>query len=265
MGESDDLGIVIEASEPATEPAPEPTPPDEAATPPAPDENPDSPSPDDDKQKAIAEYAIKARIATRKAKELEQRLQELEAKSSETARPAVPDLPDPLALTEQQFAQKAKERDEAIRQAAIHDAQQADINRQRKALEEEAQRKQQEEFSKAVQGYSQTAVKLGLKPEELKSAGERVAQFGIHTDLVNLIIEDEHGPLITKYLSTNLEELEALNSMSPIKAAARIAKVIAPKAAALKPRVSNAPDPVEPVRGGAVPHKSLGPEGATFE
>ena len=106
---------------------------------------------------------------------------------------------------------------------------------------------------------------MGIKSEELQVAGAAVSNFLVQEELVNFIIEDDHGPLITKYLSQNLTELDNLRSMSPIQAAIRITNEIKPKAAALKPKVNQAPDPVDTPQGAGISPKPKGPKGATFE
>ena len=99
---------------------------------------------------------------------------------------------------------------------------------------QQQQQKQQEALTERVQSYSQKATSLGIKSEDLQVAGNTVAQFGIHEDLVQYILEEDQGPLITTYLSKNLLELEKLREMSPTQAAVYVATTVKQKAAALK-------------------------------
>ena len=104
-----------------------------------------------------------------------------------------------------------------------------------------------------------------MKQEELQAAGNIIGQFGIQDDVANYILEEEQGPLITTYLSKNLLELEKLKDMSPAAAAVYIATTVKQKAAALKPKVNSAPDPLEQPHGAGKAPKPRGPQGAVFE
>ena len=98
-----------------------------------------------------------------------------------------------------------------------------------------------------------------------QAAGAIVGQFGIDDSLVQYILEDDHGPLITKYLSQNVTELDALRHLHPTMAAVRIATLIKSKAVALKPKYTNAPDPIRRPMPSSAQVKPKGPKGATFE
>lgn len=269
MGESAELELELDTH---VEPVPEASvpesknDPDPAAPPPAPSEQTASPAPEEDEsQKVIARYAFEARVAERKAKDLEHRLQTLEAKSTQTAKPEVPPMPDPLSMTESQFREHAQKRDDALVRNAQWEAEQRQHNLMAQQAEQERQRQQQEATRKAVETYTARSVQLGLKQDELQHAGNMVAQFGIDLNLADMILHDEQGPLITKYLAQNLMELDEINRLPIAQAALRIGTVVKQKAAALKPRVSAAPDPIKPIGGGNLPHKELGPEGASYD
>ena len=214
---------------------------------------------------AIATKVHKQREAEREAERLRKELEETRAKLPQQARPAVPDAPDPFSASDKEYQERLRQREEAIAKAAQWDAQQSLIKQQQQEREQELARKQQEVMANTVKTYSERAVQLGIKPEELQVAGNTVATFGIDDSLTQFILSDDHGPLITKYLSTNLLELEELRNLPPTMAAVRISSVIKPKLAALKPKTPSAPDPLENPRGsGAVP-QPRGPKGATFE
>ena len=149
--------------------------------------------------------------------------------------------------------------------AAAFDAQQRLVEQQQRAVAEEAARKQQEVLIEKVQSYSERAKALGIKPDELQSAGAIVGQFGIDDSLVQFILEDDQGPLITKYLSQNVSELDALRYLHPTTAAVRIATQIKAKGAALKPRLTNVPNPIRTPQPTGIAPKPKGPRGATFE
>lgn len=219
----------------------------------------------DDQQALLARYAITAREAKRKADALEQKLKELESNSAPQVRPDVPQMPDPLSLTDDQYRQQVAARDEAVRRAAEFDAKQRLLQEQQRQIQAERERQQQESLVKKAETYKARSVQLGVKPEELEQAGKMVATFGIDGQLAELILADDHGPLITKYLATNLTVLDEINSLTPLQAAVRIATDIKQKAAAMKPKASSAPEPPNrPKSGGAIPRANE-LQGWTFE
>ena len=214
---------------------------------------------------AVGKKVFKLREKEREAEALKKRLEELEAKIPEQRRPNVPDIPDPFAVSDEEYKRQLYQRDEALKQAIAYDQQQQMLKQQQQQLEQQRLQKQQEVLTEKVQSYSQRAVKLGIKAEELQAAGNTIAQFGIHDDVASYILEEDSGPLITTYLSKNLLELEKVREMSPAAAAVYIATTVKQKAAALKPKVNSAPDPLEQPHGAGSAPKPRGPSGATFE
>ncbi len=215
--------------------------------------------------KAIAEKVYKQRNAEKEADQLKRRVQELEQQIPKEQRPAVPKEPDPFALSEAEFQQQARLRDEAIARQAAYDAQQRFHEQERQRVYQEQIQKERELLDDKVATYSQRAVQLGISTEELQVAGNSVAQFGMSDEVINYILEDDLGPAITKYLSQNIAELDSLRAMPPTQAAVRIATHVRAKASALKPKVNAAPDPVNaPERAGKAP-SAKAPKGATFE
>lgn len=256
MGENEELNTgVVETPEPS----------EVVETPSTPEPEPEKLDAEEEQRKIVAEHAFKRREAERKAREAEDRLKTLEQKLNQHDRPVVPELADPLTLSDQQWQEQLKRRDEAIRQAAEWDTQQRLSQDQQRQLEAERQRQQQEVLQRSVKDYSERAVKLGLKPEELQQAGNLVGRFGLAGELVQMILEDDQGPLITKYLAQNVDELDRLASLNPLQAAVQIATTVKQKAAALKPKVSTAPSPVTHVRGAGVAPADYGPDGVTYE
>lgn len=213
---------------------------------------------------AIGKKVFKLREKEREAEQLRKQLEELQ-KPDTRSRPAIPDLPDPFAVSEDEYKRKIREREQALISAAAFDAQQQLFEQQQRAMASEVARKQQEALVEKVQSYSERAKTLGIRPDELQSAGAVVGQFGIDDSLVQYILEDDHGPLITKYLSQNVQELDNLRYMHPTMAAVRIATQIKAKAAALKPRLTNVPNPIRPPQPSGIAPKPKGPKGATFE
>lgn len=256
MGENEELNTgVIETPEPS----------EVVETPSTPEPEPEKPDAEEEKRKQIAEHAFKRREAERKAHELEKQVEELRRKTTQQDRPTVPELADPLTLNEQQWAEQIRQRDEAIRRAAEWDAQQRLSQDQQRQLEAERQRQQQEALQRSAKEYTERAVKLGMKPEELQQAGNLVGRFGLSGELVQMILDDDQGPLITKYLAQNVDELDHIVNLNPFQAAVHIATTVKQKAAALKPKVSTAPSPTTSVRGAGIVADGYGPKGATYE
>lgn len=215
--------------------------------------------------RGVAEKVKKLREKELEAEQLKQRLESLERQMPKQERPNVPKEPDPYALSDQEYQQQLRMRDEAIARQAAFDAQQRFQHEEAQRLQQQQLMKQQEALNEKVSTYSQRAVQLGITNEELQVAGNTVASFGISDDVVNYILDDDLGPAITKYLSQNVTELDTIRNMTPVQAAARIATHVREKAAALKPKVNAAPDPVnQPAKAGVAP-KARGPKGAMFE
>jgi len=214
---------------------------------------------------ALGKKVYKLREVERILAAKEKENEELRAKIPEQQRPDVPDVPDPFALSDEEYRKQLADREQALIQQAHYDAvQEAQRAEQQRLIEEQA-RLQQEAMMESVKTYATRAKQFGVSQEDLQVAGNTVAQFGINDDLVNYILQDDHGPLITKYLSQNLTELEGLSQMGTAQAAIRIATEIKDKAAALKPKVNTAPAPIDTPQGAGVAPKSKGPKGATFE
>lgn len=214
---------------------------------------------------AVGKKVFKLREKEREAEALRKRLEELEARIPQQGRPAVPDAPDPFALSEQEYRQKLVQRDQAIREAAAYEAQQQALQWQRQQAELERQQRLQERQQEEVKAYADRAIKLGVAPAELKEAGTLVAGYGIDPALVEMILADDHGPLLTKYLAKNQLELERLVQMPVTMAAVRLATDLKSKAVAMKPKVTTTPDPLDSPRNAGISPKPKGPKGATFE
>jgi len=214
---------------------------------------------------AVGKKVFKLREKEREAEALKRQLEEIQARLPQETRPVVPDLPDPFASSDEEYRRRLQERERAISEAAAYDARQQLVYAQQQQAEQEVARQRQAALEEQVKSYAQRATTLGVKPEELQVAGNIVAQFGIDDTLVNYILQDDQGPLITKYLSQNLTELENIRSLPPTMAAVRIATQVKAKAAALKTKVNQAPKPIQTPHGAGVAPKPRGPQGATFE
>lgn len=223
---------------------------------------------DQDKvQKAINKQHAKFREEERKRIEAEKRAEEAEKLAAELREKnsviEIPPMPDAY---DEDYDAKVKVRDEAIRRKAEQDALKTSAENDAEAKKKAAENASAEAFNEKVTAYQNKAVGLGVKPEEMASAGELVGSYIQDMNVVEFIVEHEEGPLITKYLAANPVLLDELSSMNPMQAALKISNEIAPAASLLKPQASNAPDPAETLTGlGAGEQVDPLIKGATFE
>ena len=99
--------------------------------------------------------------------------------------------------------------------------------------------------------YSNKALELGIKQDELQAAGNAVAGYGLSDDLVMHILADSDGPLITKHLAANPQDGYQLATMSPYTVG-QFLDGIKTKASALKPKTSSTPAPATNLQGNGV-------------
>ncbi len=120
-----------------------------------------------------------------------------------------------------------------------------------------------------IDKFDKTADALKLNKASIEKSSSIVgAALPGKTALARFLLEADDGPLNVLYLANadNAEDLDKISKMSEVQAAVYIATVVAPKAASLKPKSSNAPDPHYTPRGRAKnvqEYSNL--EGATFE
>ena len=180
----------------------------------------------------------------RRADAFEQRLAELQPKQQA---PQVLDAPDPF---DDDYDTKQKAYIDSIRQAERFSYQEETSQQLTQQQQADKQQKMQADLNTKAESYSGRAKEYGIKPEELQQAGQMVASYGLSEDLAMFILEDEQGPLITRYLSTNHADAEKIIGMSPMQAAMYIERTVKPKVAALKPKRTNAPSPATKISGG---------------
>lgn len=219
--------------------------------------------PDDPKGfiKRINKKTYEAEEAKRQAEDLRLENERLKAQLPQEQRPVVPEPPDPY---DADYAEQLKAYTQAVSDAAAYDAgQQVRTEAEtQKALE--AQQKLQDEWTNRALSYTENAKTLGIDAKELQLAGQTVAAFGVSDDLTQHILEDEQGPLITRFLAHNPGELEKIVGMTTAQAAVYVETTVKPKASASS-GISGAPKPVESLGGGGAPPTQRGPAGATFE
>lgn len=199
---------------------------------------------------AINRQHKKFRDEERRANELQRQLEETQ-KQLQTTQPAseIPPMPDAF---DDDYAEKVKARDEAIRQQSINQAQQQLVMQQQQAQQQQQAFEQQQAQAKKVESYTSRAKELNIDINDLQVAGQTVMSYGIGNDLAMAILDDPDGPLITNHLAANPAEALQVAQMNPVQQAMYIERTVRPKAAALKPRQSSAPAPADDVRGSGV-------------
>jgi len=199
---------------------------------------------------AINKQHAKFREEERKRKEAEAEnqklLEQLKSIEANKPKPVVPPIPDPY---DDDYEAKVKERDDALLAKAKHDAIEASKAEAEKERQQKALEAQQAETQKHINSYEKRSVEIGLDSNEVNKAGQVLVDYGINSDLAMFILQDKDGPLITQHLAANPAELSELLEMSPMMAAVTINSVVRPKAEALKPKPSKAPDPVKGLSG----------------
>lgn len=217
---------------------------------------------------SLAEANFHRRSERREREAAQAQLQRLqhEQSANQGERPNIPDLPDQF---DDDFAEKLSKREGAIREAERFDANAGLQVQYQNQQAQQAQHHQQQAIQKSADTFRERATKLGVTETELKHNGERVISSQALTDAeVEMILTDEHGPLITKYLSENLGELERLAAMPPGSSQRMVTLItdIKQKASALQAKTTDTPAPLDGINGnaGAASEKYPGTEGMTF-
>lgn len=206
-------------------------------------------------QQEVVNRIVSSRLEADRAR----RAPEVKEEPSSTERPSLPDMPDPY---DEDFEQQMKARDDAILKQALWDAEQATLQRAEQERQQVAAQQAQEQFTQRVTKYSERARSLGMTNEELQVAGSVVSAYGLPESAAEIILDDDKGPLITKYLAANPSEIEAMRTMSPYAAVVHVATQLKNKAVEHS-GAQTPPPPADIPSGGAAPREE-GPAGATY-
>lgn len=178
------------------------------------------------------------------AGDLRKELDELKAQSED-----IPPVPDQYA---ENYAELVETRDKAIQHKAGLDAQQANVTAAADKQETERLDQQKVHEAEQIANFDSNMITLGLKSAETNTAAKTVLEYGVSDNLLDVLMEDIEGPLMVHYLANNPIEQDALNGMSALQLVNHINSEIKPKAALLKPKTSDAPDPPISLGGGGV-------------
>lgn len=221
----------------------------------------------------IGEKTGQIRALERKVARFEQQIAEINGGSEDDGigeRPDVPEYPDRNQMSQEEFDQAIKERDKAIEDRATWDA--ASRAREELALEKEQQETtaRAEAIKTQMETYLANAEKLGVTPEELKAAGQKIFQEPIPGPVSAFLLDHALGPQIVVHLSENPQDMTALLDMAGknmMNAGVHIATVLADK-------VRGTGDKTASVTGTPEPHETLsgsgndvdsGPPGVKYE
>ena len=160
----------------------------------------------------------------------------------------IPPMPDAF---DDDFDTKVKARDEAIIAQANYNAKNQSYQETQQFQQQQAAQAKQVKVQESMTNYSNKALELGIKQDELQAAANTVANYGLSDDLVMHILGDSDGPLITKHLAANPQDGYQLASMSPYTVG-QFLDGIKTKASALKPKTSNTPSPATNLHGNGV-------------
>jgi hypothetical protein len=215
----------------------------------------------------VAKKTFEKHEEKRKREELERKLAAYESQNvRQEQAPVVPDVPDQW---DENYEQKLRQREEALTKRGEWNARQAFAAKQAHEAEQQKAQLKQQQLASDIEEYKKRAVQSGVSSEELAQAGQAVGAYIYSEDLAQAIIKDDRGALITKYLADNINELEHVSQLSqinPLAAAMYIAENIKPKLSAMKPKTTQAPEPVDVIRGaGAQKKDKYHIDGATFE
>jgi len=193
---------------------------------------------------------------------LKERNEELQSQIPQNVRPVIPEMPDTL---DENFDVLMKERDAKIVEVTQFDN--AQVTADTLAANQQQQNTQavQDSVNKSVDGYKDRAIKLGMTQIEVEAAGQKLINMGLNGELAMHILDESHGPVITKYLSENLIEFDAINRMTPMQAAVEIATNIKQKAIDSHKPGEKVPAPVDNLDGPGAVEGEGGPVGATYE
>jgi hypothetical protein len=186
---------------------------------------------------------------------------------AEDGGPVVPDPPDAF---DSDYDQKMEAFKEAARARGAWEAQQSVIAKSQQEKIEAAQA----ELNKKAATYADRIKELGFSRAELETASETIMTAAAENDatqdrvveLLDMILEDDMGPVITDFLGKNPGHVSKMMGLSKTRAGAYFASEIRPKVNRIAGRRSGrrAPPPVSTDRGRGSPEQE-GPPGVTYE
>ena len=214
-----------------------------------------APEVSEDEKKAKAQAAFNKQYGEKKQAERERdaalkKVQEIQALQQQAVTPqAIGEIPNEYDFdTTEEFRQAQSQYINNIKSNAQYEASQKLMEEQRQRDITAQQQSTYDAQQASAKAYTENAEKLGIDPQDLMVAGNTVNSYGVSEGVIMAILDQSNGPLITKYLAANPQEVDNLNNMNPYQAGAYMA-TLSEKAGALKPKPSNTPNPTTDIAG----------------
>ncbi len=221
-----------------------------------------------DLEHKLAEQSFQTRRERREREAAQAEVARMQAEQSQSSgtRPDVPEMPDQY---DDNFTERMAAREAAVREVERFDVNADNYQRQQENAYYAQQAQEQQRMQKVGQDFQDTALKLGIPKDEVRHNGQRVVDSGVlSSHEMDMILGDEQGPLITKYLSENPVALNHLSQLPPgsSERMTHLLVDIKQKASALKAKTTSTPEPISTVSGsgGSSGNKYPGTEGMTF-
>jgi len=204
---------------------------------------------------SLRKKTAKTAEARAEAEQLQQRLQQAEDRLARYDQPQRPQVPPEPNYLDDDYEQKMGQYAQALRNQASYDAEMSFQQRQYEQSMWENDQKIRERQQKTVRDYAEKVTKLGIEKAVMAKAGPAVAAAiaaysdpNQPNDLLEYILADEHGPLLTEYLYNNPEELTKLASAGAMQAG-ELMHSIKSKAISGRRKKSAGPSPLENPEG----------------
>lgn len=177
---------------------------------------------------AVARQHAKYREEERKRIAAEAKLRELESKQPQPQAPVIPPIPDAF---DDNFEEKMKIRDQKIRESFEFEQKQKQANR---PAPQQDDSQASDDIRTLGENYTKRAKEFGVTQQDLQKGSQTIQQAGLNEELVRTILEDDKGPLITRYMAKNPTAAIRLSEMSTVQAILHLERVIRPKLNAKK-------------------------------
>ena len=202
-------------------------------------------------KKAINKKHWEANEAQRETAAIQAELDALKASQEPTGTaPIVPELPDIELLSNEEFKEQMKARDNALTQQADFNAAQNYQIKQAQIQQDEVLRQQQTDATNLRQTYANKATERGFDADEVLRAAADIAKYGVSDAVADMLLNVDDGPDMTLYLRQNPEILTALQSMPVHQQISHMSNVVRINAESLKPKTNDAPPPPTDIAAG---------------
>ena len=201
-------------------------------------------------KKAINKKHWEAKEAQRETAAIQAELDALKASQEPTGTaPIVPELPDIELLSNEEFKEQMKARDNALTQQADFNAAQNYQTKQAQIQQDEALRQQQVYAGNLRTTYANKATERGFDDDEVLRAALAI-DSGVSAAVADMLLTVDDGPDMTLYLLQNPENLTAMQSMSVHQQINHMSNVVRINAESLKPKTNDAPPPPTDIAAG---------------